>query len=123
MSGAAPARASGWRGALAAFAAPSAWTMFFFGFASGLPFLLVGVTLAYWLREGGIELRNITMIASAGRRIRSSSCGLLVDRWRLPLLGRLGLRRGWLMLALLCVGAGLLAMAQVTPEQLGPSSR
>jgi len=121
VSGAAPARASGWRGALAAFAAPSAWTMFFFGFASGLPFLLVGVTLAYWLREGGIELRNITMIASAGLAYSFKFLWApLVDRWRLPLLGRLGLRRGWLMLALLCVGAGLLAMAQVTPEQLGP---
>lgn len=95
--------------------------MFFFGFASGLPFLLVGVTLAYWLREGGIELRNITMIASAGLTYSFKFLWApLVDRWRLPLLGRLGLRRGWLMLALLMVGTGLLLMAQVTPQLLGP---
>ena len=42
-----------------AFTQPAAWTMFFFGFASGLPFLLVAGTLAYWLREGGIELKEI----------------------------------------------------------------
>jgi PAT family beta-lactamase induction signal transducer AmpG len=32
--------------------------MFFFGFSSGLPFLLVAGTLAYWLRESGIELKK-----------------------------------------------------------------
>ena len=109
----------GWRRALAAFAAPSAWTMFFFGFASGLPFLLVGVTLAYWLREGGIELRSITMIASAGLAYSFKFLWApLVDRWRLPLLGRLGLRRGWLVLAMMALVAGLLAMAHATPTHL-----
>ena len=37
-----PSKPSVWR----AFAQPSAWTMFFFGFASGMPFLLVAGTLA-----------------------------------------------------------------------------
>ncbi len=121
MSGSGTARPSGWRGALAAFAAPSAWTMFFFGFASGLPFLLVGVTLAYWLREGGIELREITMIASAGLAYSFKFLWApLVDRWRLPLLGRLGQRRGWLLLAMGGIAIGLLAMAHVTPQQLSP---
>lgn len=110
---------AGWRGALAAFATPSAWTMFFFGFASGLPFLLVGVTLAYWLREGGIELRSITMIASAGLAYSLKFLWApLVDHWRLPVLGRLGLRRGWLLLAMGCLFVGLVAMAHVTPERL-----
>jgi len=102
-----------------AFAQPAAFTMFAFGFASGLPFLLVAGTLAYWLREGGIELREITMIASAGL---AYSCKFLwaplVDRWRLPMLGRFGQRRSWLLLAMLAVMAGLLAMAQVSPAQL-----
>ena len=117
MSGTAARR--GWRAALEAFAAPSAWTLFFLGFASGLPFLLVGVTLAYWLREGGIELRSITMIASAGLAYSFKFLWApLVDRWRLPLLGRLGLRRGWLVLAMVLLAVGLLAMAQTTPERL-----
>lgn len=119
MSVAAKERGKGWGEALAAFATPSAWTMFFFGFASGLPFLLVGVTLAYWLREGGIELRSITMIASAGLAYSFKFLWApLVDRWRLPILGRLGLRRGWLVLALICIAAGLFAMAQLGPERL-----
>src|SRR5690554_4866894 len=93
--------------------------MFFFGFASGLPFLLVSGTLAYWLREGGIELREITMIASAGIAYSLKFVWApLVDRWRLPLLGALGQRRGWLLLAMLAVTIGLLAMAATTPDRL-----
>ncbi|WP_197408069.1 AmpG family muropeptide MFS transporter [Lampropedia cohaerens] len=102
-----------------AFTQPAAWTMFFFGFASGLPFLLVAGTLAYWLREGGLQLRDITMIASAGMAYSFKFLWApLVDRWRLPVLGRLGQRRGWLLLAMLAVMLGLLAMAGLTPQRL-----
>ena len=103
-----------------AFLQPSAWTLFFFGFASGLPFLLVAGTLAYWLKENGITLKDITMIASAGMAYSFKFLWApLVDRLRLPLLGRLGQRRSWLLLTQLLVMAGLIAMASVTPAQLG----
>ncbi|WP_326857380.1 AmpG family muropeptide MFS transporter [Noviherbaspirillum sp.] len=103
-----------------AFLHPSAWTMFFFGFASGLPFLLVAGTLAYWLRENGITLKDITMIASAGMAYSFKFLWApLVDRLRLPLLGRLGQRRSWLLLTQVLVMLGLMAMASVTPSQLG----
>ncbi|MGR4876655.1 AmpG family muropeptide MFS transporter [Pseudoxanthomonas sp. LARHCG66] len=112
-----PGKPSVWR----AFAQPSAWTMFFFGFASGMPFLLVAGTLAYWLTENGLELKNITLIASAGLSYTLKFLWApLVDRWRLPLLGRLGQRRGWLLFALAVVIVGLLSMAHLTPGQLGP---
>lgn len=103
-----------------AFLHPSAWTMFFFGFASGLPFLLVSGTLAYWLRENSITLKDITMIASAGMAYSLKFLwSPLVDRLRLPLLGRLGQRRSWLLLTQILVMLGLMAMASVTPSQLG----
>ncbi len=103
-----------------AFLHPSSWTMFFFGFASGLPFLLVAGTLAYWLKENGITLKEITMIASAGMAYSFKFLWApLVDRLRLPLLGRLGQRRSWLLLTQLLVMVGLMAMASVTPSQLG----
>ena len=117
MSELLPAKPSVWK----AFSQPSAVTMFFFGFASGLPFLLVGGTLAYWLKESGIELKSITMIASAGMAyVLKFLWAPLVDHWRLPGLSRLGQRRSWLLLGQCGVLLGLLTMAAITPTQLGP---
>jgi len=99
---------------------PAAGTMLLLGFASGLPFLLVAGTLAYWLREGGIELRQITMLTSAGAAYSLKFLWApLVDRWQLPGLGHLGQRRSWLALAMTAVIIGLLAMAALSPEHLG----
>ena len=68
-----------------------------------------------------MELKNITLIASAGLSYTLKFLWApLVDRWRLPLLGRLGQRRGWLLFALAVVIVGLLSMAHLTPGQLGP---
>jgi len=116
-SEAAQAKPSVWR----AFAQPAAWTMLFFGFSSGLPFLLVAGTLAYWLKENQIEIKSITMIASAGMTYALKFLWApLLDHWRLPVFHRLGRRRGWLLLAQLGVVIGLLAMAAFTPAQLVP---
>ncbi|MBQ4855078.1 MFS transporter [Rhodanobacter sp. B2A1Ga4] len=95
--------------------------MFLFGFSSGLPFLLVAGTLAYWLKENGIELKDITMIASAGMTYAFKFVWApLLDHWRIPGFARLGQRRGWLLFAQLGVVLGLLAMALLTPVQLVP---
>lgn len=102
------------------FSQPAAWTMFWFGFSSGLPFLLVAGTLAYWLKESGMELKNITVIASAGMAYALKFFWApLLDHSRPPLVGRMGLRRGWLLLAQLGVLVGLVGMAFTTPGQLG----
>ncbi len=109
------AKPSLWR----AFTQPSATTMLFFGFSSGLPFLLVAGTLAYWLKAEGIVLREITMIASAGMTyVFKFVWAPLLDHWRVPGLIRLGQRRGWLLLAQAGVVLGLLAMALLTPAHL-----
>jgi MFS transporter, PAT family, beta-lactamase induction signal transducer AmpG len=102
-----------------AFSQPSAWTMCLLGFSSGLPFLLVSYTLSFWLKQNGIVLKDITMIASAGMSYAFKFVWApLLDHWRLPLLERLGQRRGWLLLAQLGVIVGLLLMATLTPHQL-----
>jgi len=112
-----PAKVSVWH----AFTQPAAWTMFLLGFSSGLPFLLVAGTLAYWLKEKGIELKDITMIASAGMTYAFKFLWApLLDHWKLPLFCRLGQRRGWLLFAQLGVTAGLLGMAALTPDALAP---
>lgn len=110
-------RRSAWR----SFTSPPAWTMFFFGFSSGLPFLLVAGTLAYWLKDHGIQLSSITLIASAGMTYAFKFLWApLLDHARLPGLAALGQRRSWLLAAQGLVIVGLLAMAWLTPGQLGP---
>ncbi|MDF2447071.1 MAG: Signal transducer [Moraxellaceae bacterium] len=102
-----------------AFAQPAALTLFFFGFTSGLPFLLVGGTVSAWLKEGGVTLETIGLISYA---TLTYSLKFLwspaVDRLRLPLLHRLGQRRGWLLGAQLLLLASLLGMAFLTPQDL-----
>ena len=109
------AKPSIWR----SFSQPAAWTLCLLGFSSGLPFLLVAGTAAFWLKENGIVLADITMIASAGMTYAFKFLWApLLDHSRLPLFGRLGQRRGWLLFAQLGVLVGLVAMAVFTPHQL-----
>jgi PAT family beta-lactamase induction signal transducer AmpG len=115
MNAGAGEKPSVWR----AFAQPAAGTMVFFGFSSGLPFLLVAGTLALWLKDNGIELAQITMIASVGMAyVLKPVWAPLLDHWHLPGFVRLGRRRGWLLFAQLGVAGGLLAMALLTPDNM-----
>jgi PAT family beta-lactamase induction signal transducer AmpG len=106
----------------AAFAQPGAVTMLFFGLASGLPFLLVGNTLSAWLKESGVDYGAIGLASYVTFSYNFKFLWApLVDRFRLPLFGRLGQRRGWLMFALLLLAAGLLSMAFMPPTASLPN--
>ncbi|MEL0028519.1 MAG: MFS transporter, partial [Perlucidibaca sp.] len=99
-----------------AFAQPAALTLFLFGFASGLPFLLVGGTLTVWLKDSGISLEDIGLISLASLAYAFKFIWApLVDRFQLPLLRRLGQRRSWLLAAQLLLAASLLLMSLVAP--------
>jgi len=102
-----------------AFTQPSALTLFFFGFSSGLPFLLIGGTLSGWLQQAHIALDAIGLVSYLGL---SYSFKFLwspaVDRVRLPWLARLlGQRRSWLLLAQCVLALALLGMAAVQPQR------
>src|ERR1700739_1394664 len=95
---------------------PKVLIMTALGFSSGLPFNLVGNTLGYWLRDEGARLAAIGFISWVGIAYSLKFLWApFLDRTRLPLLGRLGRRRGWILLAQIFVGAGLLAMAFLGP--------
>ncbi|HVB83357.1 MAG TPA: MFS transporter [Rhodanobacteraceae bacterium] len=90
--------------------------MFFFGFSSGLPFLLVGVTLSAWLKQSGIDLALIALVSYVTLTYTLKFLWApAVDRLRLPLLGRLGQRRSWILAAQLVLAAALTGMALLTP--------
>ena len=93
---------------------PRVLTMLALGFSSGLPFNLVGNTLGYWLRDEHSTLKAIGFISWVGIAYSLKFLWApLLDRTRVPLLGALGQRRGWILLTQLLVGCGLIAMAMI----------
>ena len=93
---------------------PKVAVMLALGFASGLPFLLTQNTLGYWLRDEGTSLKLIGFISWVGLAyVLKPFWAPIVDRVDVPLLGRLGRRRGWMLLSQLAVAAGLIGMAAV----------
>jgi len=108
----------GSRAVLRALGRPKVAIMLALGFASGLPFMLVGNTMGFWLREGGIELSTIGFLSWVGIAYSMKFLWApLVDKANAPVLGRLlGRRRGWMMLAQLAIACGLVGMALVQPQ-------
>ena len=97
---------------------PKVAVMLALGFSSGLPFLLTGNTLGYWLRDEGTSLKAIGFISWVGLAYTFKFFWApIVDRVDVPLLGKwLGRRRGWMLLSQILVGASLIGMAIVGPK-------
>jgi PAT family beta-lactamase induction signal transducer AmpG len=82
------------------------------GFSSGLPFLLTGNTLGYWLRDKGTSLQAIGFLSWVGLAYSLKFLWApVVDRLDAPLFGRFGRRRSWMLLMQVIVAAGLAALA------------
>lgn len=93
---------------------PKIAVMFALGFSSGLPFLLTANTFGYWLRDEGTSLMAIGFISWVGFAYAFKVYwSPLVDRLDVPLLGRLGRRRGWMLFCQILVAIGLIGMSIV----------
>ena len=91
---------------------PRVLVMLALGFSSGLPFLLVGNTFGYWLRDEGSTLKAIGFISWVGIAYSLQfAWSPLLDR--VPALKILGQRRGWMALSQIFAALGLFAMAFV----------
>ena len=91
---------------------PKVAVMLALGFSSGLPFLLSGNTLGYWLRDEGTTLKAIGFLSWVGLAYSLKFLWApVIDRVDAPVFGRLGRRRGWMVLAQLLVAAGLVGMS------------
>lgn len=103
--------------ALSVYAKPQAIRMFFLGFSSGLPLLLVLGTLSFWLREAGIDLKTIGMMSWVGLAYGFKWLWApLVDRLQIPFLSRIGRRRSWLLLTQCTLVIALVGMAFNDPK-------
>jgi len=90
---------------------PKVAVMLALGFSSGLPFLLTANTFGYWLRDEGVSLKAIGFISWVGTAyFLKFLWSPIVDRIDVPLLGRLGRRRGWMLLSQIIVALGLIGM-------------
>lgn len=109
--------ATGWRNALGVYGDPRVAAILFLGFSSGLPLPLVLTTLSARLRQSGIDRTTIGYFSLVGLAYSLKFFfAPIVDRWRLPVLHRLGRRRSWMLLAQIAIAIGLIAMAQQDPS-------
>src|SRR3954468_10036153 len=93
---------------------PKVAVMLMLGFSSGLPFFLSGNTLGYWLRDAGTTLKAIGFLSWVGLAYSLKFLWApIVDRVDAPGFGRLGRRRGWMLLSQLFVASGLVGISVV----------
>ncbi len=89
---------------------------FFVGVSSGFPYAMIGATLTTRLAQDGIDKRTITAFTLAFLVYNLKVFwAWIVDGVRIPLLGRLGQRVSWLLLAGTAVIAAVLNLALVDP--------
>jgi len=88
------------------------------GFYSGLPLALTASTLSAWLADAKIDRTAIGLFAAVGTPYAIKFLWApLVDGLRIPLLGRLGRRRSWLLLMQALLVAAIAGMGMFDPAQ------
>jgi PAT family beta-lactamase induction signal transducer AmpG len=88
-------------------------------FSSGLPLGLVWIALPAWLKYRGVDIRTIGLftLAQAPWTLKFLWAPLM-DRYRLPLLGR---KRSWMLLFQLLLAAGILMLARQSADPSVPA--
>ena len=109
-----PSRAVRKLDVLASLRQPKVAVMLTLGFSSGLPFMLTGNTLGYWLRDEGTTLGAIGFLSWVGLAYSLKFLWApFVDRLDAPIFGRFGRRRGWMIASQVVVGLGLFALSMI----------
>jgi MFS transporter, PAT family, beta-lactamase induction signal transducer AmpG len=88
---------------------------FLMGFACGLPLLLTSTVLQAWMKEEGIDLTFIGLMALVGLPYTLKFLWAPVfDRFTLSFLGR---RRGWLLIAQIALTCSVALLGLTNPSQ------
>ena len=87
-----------------------------FGFASGLPYVLILITLTAWLRDMGIDLSLIGFISwiSLAYSIKFLWAPF-IDRFSIPFLNIFGSRRSWIVLMQIIIIISLYVLSTINP--------
>jgi MFS transporter, PAT family, beta-lactamase induction signal transducer AmpG len=90
---------------------------FFVGISSGFPFAMIAATLTTRLAQDGISKRTVAGFALAILVYNFKALwAWVIDSVRIPLLGRLGQRVSWLLLAGVMVIAAVINLGMVDPK-------
>ena len=88
-----------------------------FGFASGLPYILIFSTLTAWLRDLDISLSTIGFFAWISLTYSLKFLWApFVDRFSIPFLAIYGKRKSWIIIAQLIIVLSLLALSSIDPK-------
>ena len=88
---------------------------FVMGFSCGLPLLLTMSVLQAWMKDEGVDLAVIGMMALVGLPYTLKFVWApFLDRFTLPFLGR---RRGWMLVAQIALTVSIVALGQSNPVQ------
>jgi PAT family beta-lactamase induction signal transducer AmpG len=112
---------SGWRSRLPegvrAYTEAAPIAAFFVGVSSGFPYAMIGATLTTRLAQDGIDKKSVTAFSLAFLVYNLKWLwAWVVDGVRIPVLGRLGQRVSWLLLAGVFVIAAVINLALVDPS-------
>ncbi|MFN5669813.1 AmpG family muropeptide MFS transporter, partial [Bradyrhizobium sp.] len=108
-----------WRDSFAVYLQPRVLIVLLLGFSSGLPLALSGSTLQVWMKEAGVDLGTIGLLALIGTPYTLKFLWApLVDALHVPLFTQVfGRRRGWLLLSQLVLMATILVLAVADPAR------
>jgi len=88
---------------------------FVMGFACGLPLLLTISVLQAWMKDEGVDLTVIGLMALVGLPYTLKFLWApFLDRFSLPFLGR---RRGWMLVAQIALVVSIVSLGQSDPVQ------
>ena len=116
------AAARNWREALPAGVRPymenAPLAALFLGISSGFPFAMIGATLTSRLAQDGIQKSAVTAFALTFLAYNLKwAWAPVVDKVRLPVLGRIGQRRSWMLVVGLLVMGAVALLGSLDPTQ------
>ena len=106
-----------WLAALAVYRDRRLLAIFGMGFSSGMPLPLVMATLGYWLARNGVDKTSIGLFAWVGAPyFLKFLWAPALDHVMPPLLGRLGRRRGWILIRQAALAIAIALLGRTDPS-------
>ncbi|MHC5226044.1 AmpG family muropeptide MFS transporter [Ignatzschineria sp. LJL83] len=88
------------------------------GFSSGIPILMTLTTLSYWLSTLGIDKDTIGLATVLGLPyVLKFLWAPFLDLFQLPILGKLGLRKGWIVFFQGMIALILIMLSFINPKE------